>query len=161
MAGSVMSRRIRSVGDLVASGVGMLAIYASVRLAMRAGSIQDEEAARVPKSARGSKRERPYDHAKTGLEVRGGSKAVAEEVAARTVNKQWTRANGTRTAGSISDLSSSRRGVLDSHRASAGRTYRQLYEEARLRGVPGRSAMSKADLETVLCRSKSGAAKAS
>ena len=95
------------------------------------------------------KRERQYDHIKAGLLERGDSEDEAEEIAARTVNKERSRsgesARSSRT--SIEGISSGRRGGLRSHRGPGGRTRDQLYEEARRRGVKGRSKMSKAELE--------------
>jgi hypothetical protein len=103
----------------------------------------------MPQGTWSQKRERQYDRIKEGLEARGRSEHLAEEIAARTVNKERARAGEARTASptSISDLSSGRRGGLRSHRGPGGRTYRQLYAEARRKGVKGRSRMDKADLE--------------
>jgi hypothetical protein len=100
------------------------------------------------------KRERQYEHIKDGLLERGEGEDNAEEIAARTVNKERAQ-NGeakepSRT--SIDDISSGRRGGLRSHRGPGGRTYRQLYAEAQRRGIDGRSKMSKAQLERVLDR---------
>ena len=77
---------------------------------------------------------------------------MAEEIAARTVNKERARAGEARTAraGSVEDISSSRRGGLRSHRGAGGRTFRQLYEEARRRNIAGRSTMDKEALERAL-----------
>ena len=84
-----------------------------------------------------AKRVRQYEHIKDGELAHGASEAVAEEIAARTVNKERARAGESRTASStsIDDISSSRRGGLRSHRGPGGRTYRQLYEEARRKNV--------------------------
>jgi len=103
----------------------------------------------MPQGTWSQKRERQYDRIKEGLEAGGRSEHLAEEIAARTVNKERARAGEARTASptSISDLSSGRRGGLRSHRGPGGRTYRQLYAEARRKGVKGRSRMDKADLE--------------
>ena len=103
----------------------------------------------MPQATWSQKRERQYEHIKEGLESRGRSEQLAEEIAARTVNKERARAGEARTASptSIADLSSGRRGGLRSHRGPGGRTYRQLYAEARRRGVKGRSRMDKAGLE--------------
>jgi len=94
------------------------------------------------------KRERQYKHIKDGLLERGASEDKAEEIAARTVNKERARAGeareGSRT--SVDDISSGRRGGLRSHRGPGGRTYDQLYEEARDKRIPGRSSMTKAEL---------------
>ena len=108
----------------------------------------------MPRGSWSDKRERQYEHIKEGLEERGRSEDTAEEIAARTVNKERARSGEARTASrtSTEDLSSGRRGGLRSHRGPGGRTYRQLYEEARDRGIDGRSKMSKAQLERVLDR---------
>jgi hypothetical protein len=108
----------------------------------------------MPQQAWSGKRERQYEHIKEGLEERGRSEQVAEEIAARTVNKERARSGEARTSSrtSIDDISSSRRGGLRSHRGSAGRTRDQLYEEARRKGVEGRSKMNKAQLERAVGR---------
>jgi hypothetical protein len=108
----------------------------------------------MPRGSWSDKRERQYEHIKEGLLDRGRSEDTAEEIAARTVNKERARSGEARTASrtSTDDLSSGRRGGLRSHRGPGGRTYRQLYEEARDRGIDGRSKMSKAQLERVLDR---------
>jgi hypothetical protein len=108
----------------------------------------------MPQRAWSDKRERQYEHIKDGLREQGRSEGTAEEIAARTVNKERARAGEARTASgtSIKDLSSGRRGGLRSHTGPGGRTYRQLYEEAKDRGIDGRSKMSKAQLERVLAR---------
>jgi plasmid stabilization system protein ParE len=107
-----------------------------------------------PSTAWSAKRERQYDHIKEGLEKRGKSEAVAEEIAARTVNKERARNGESVTASrmSIDDISSGRRGGLRSHKGEGGRTRQQLYEEARGKGIKGRSAMSKAELEKAVGR---------
>lgn len=101
-----------------------------------------------------AKRERQYEHIKDGLLDSGRSEDVAEEIAARTVNKERARSGEAKQASptSTQDISSGRRGGLRSHRGAGGRTYRQLYAEARRAGVPGRSSMSKAQLERALER---------
>jgi len=108
----------------------------------------------MPRGSWSDKRERQYEHIKEGLVERGRSEDTAEEIAARTVNKERARSGETNSASrtSTEDLSSGRRGGLRSHRGPGGRTYRQLYEEARDRGIDGRSKMSKAQLERVLDR---------
>jgi len=100
------------------------------------------------------KRERQYEHIMDSLEERGNSEELAEEIAARTVNKERSRAGETKTASrtSLKDLSSARRGGLRSHRGPGGRTFRQLYAEAQRRQIKGRSQMSKAQLERALAR---------
>ena len=101
------------------------------------------------------KRERQYEHIKDGLEERGRSEDVAEEIAARTVNKERARAGEAKAASrtSTEDISSGRRGGLRSHRGAGGRTRDQLYAEAKRKGVEGRSKMTKAELERALDRS--------
>jgi len=108
----------------------------------------------MPQAAWTEKRERQYEHIKEGLLEQGRPEETAEEIAARTVNKERARSGEARTASTTSthDISSGRRGGLRSHRGPGGRTYRQLYEEARDRGVEGRSKMSKAQLERALSR---------
>jgi len=100
------------------------------------------------------KRERQYEHIRDSLEERGRSEDVAEEIAARTVNKERARSGEARTASrtSTDDLSSSRRGGLRSHSGPGGRTRDQLYQEARRRNVKGRSKMTKAQLERAVDR---------
>ena len=101
-----------------------------------------------------AKRERQYEHIKDGLEERGRSEKKAEEIAARTVNKERARAGEAKTASrtSTQDISSSRRGGLRSHSGPGGRTKEQLYAEAKRKGVEGRSKMNKAELEKAVGR---------
>jgi hypothetical protein len=108
----------------------------------------------MPQEAWNDKRERQYEHIKEGLLERGTGEDKAEEIAARTVNKERARQGETREASrsSIDDISSGRRGGLRSHRGSGGRTYDQLRNEAKERGIRGRSRMNKAELEKVLSR---------
>jgi hypothetical protein len=103
----------------------------------------------MPQQAWSAKRERQYEHIKQGLEDHGRSEGLAEEIAARTVNKERARSGEAATASrtSTEDISSSRRGGLRSHRGAAGRTRDQLYEEARRKHIEGRSKMTKAQLE--------------
>jgi hypothetical protein len=108
----------------------------------------------MPVKAWSPKRERQYEHIKEGLEERGRPEDLAEEIAARTVNKERARAGEAKEASrtSIDDISSGRRGGLRSHSGSGGRTYDQLRNEAKERGIKGRSTMSKAELERALER---------
>jgi hypothetical protein len=103
----------------------------------------------MPQRAWSAKRERQYEHIKDGLLEGGRTEDKAEEIAARTVNKERARAGEARTASrsSIDDISSGRRGGLRSHGGSRGRTYDQLRNEAREKGVKGRSTMTKAQLQ--------------
>ena len=108
----------------------------------------------MPQEAWSAKRERQYEHIKGGLEEHGRPEDEAERTAARTVNKERARAGESRQASrsSIADISSGRRGGLRSHRGSGGPTYDQLYNEARQRGVKGRSRMTKAELARAVGR---------
>jgi hypothetical protein len=106
----------------------------------------------MPEQSWSAKRERQYDHIKEGLMHRGDSEDLAQEIAARTVNKERARSGEAKTSSraSIEDISSGRRGGLRSHKGPEGRTREQLCEEARRRGISGRSKMSKAQLERVV-----------
>jgi hypothetical protein len=108
----------------------------------------------MPQQAWSNKRERQYEHIKDGLLDRGEDEDTAEEIAARTVNKERARAGESRVASKTStdDLSSGRRGGLRSHAGPGGRTYRQLYAEAQRAGIRGRSVMNKAQLEKAVGR---------
>jgi hypothetical protein len=103
----------------------------------------------VPQAGWNKKRERQYEHIKDGLEERGRPEDVAEEIAARTVNKERARAGEAKQASrtSTKDISSGRRGGLRSHSGPGGRTRDQLYAEAQRKNVKGRSKMTKAQLE--------------
>ncbi|MFG2796044.1 plasmid stabilization protein [Streptomyces pseudovenezuelae] len=99
-----------------------------------------------------SKRERQYEHIKKSAEDRGESTGRAKEIAARTVNKERARSGESRTASrtSTKDMSSGKRGGQRSGKGSQGPTYDQLYEEARRKGVKGRSDMNKSQLQRAL-----------
>jgi hypothetical protein len=106
----------------------------------------------MPQQAWSAKRERQYEHVKDSAKQRGEPTGTAEEIAARTVNKERARAGEAATSSQLSktDISSSRRGGLRSHSGSGGRTRDQLYEEARHHNIKGRSSMTKAQLEQAL-----------
>lgn len=108
----------------------------------------------MPQQAWNNKRERQYDHIKEGLLDRGTSEDKAEEIAARTVNKERARAGEAKTASktSTNDISSGRRGGLRSHSGPGGRTKAQLYGEAKRKGIQGRSKMTKAELARAVDR---------
>jgi len=108
----------------------------------------------MPQQAWSKKRERQYEHIKEGLEDRGRNEDTAEEIAARTVNKERARSGEAKQKSKTStdDISSSRRGGLRSHSGSGGRTRDQLYEEAKKKNIKGRSSMSKAELEKAVGR---------
>ena len=102
----------------------------------------------MPRGAWTAKRERQYDAIKESLLERGRSEEKAEEIAARTVNKVRAQAGEAKEASrsSVEDISPYRRGGLRSHAGAQGRTFDQLYNEARQKGVRGRSRMNKAQL---------------
>ena len=101
-----------------------------------------------------AKRERQYEHIKEGLEDKGRSEDTAEEIAARTVNKERARAGEAeqKSKSSVDDISSGRRGGLRSQKGSGGRTRDQLYEEAKKKNIKGRSSMNKDQLEKAVGR---------
>jgi hypothetical protein len=102
----------------------------------------------MPQQAWSAKRERQYKHIKKRLVKGGRPEDTAEEIAARTVNKERARSGEAKESSRLSrtDISSGRRGGLRSHGGSRGRTRDQLYEEARDLGIEGRSRMNKAQL---------------
>jgi hypothetical protein len=108
----------------------------------------------MPQRAWNKKRERQYEHIKESLEERGRPEDEAEEIAARTVNKERAQHGEAKTASrsSVQDMAASRRGGLRSHKGPGGRTYDQLYNEAKRKGVKGRSKMNKAQLERAVGR---------
>jgi hypothetical protein len=104
----------------------------------------------MPESAWSAKRERQYEHIKKSEKKQGRSTKRAKEIAARTVNKERARSgeSRSRSRSSIRDMSSGRRGGLRSGtRRTKGRTKEQLYNEAKRRNIPGRSRMTKAQLQ--------------
>ena len=106
---------------------------------------------------KGTKRARQYEHIKASELDQGASEGRAEEIAARTVNKERARSGEARTSSKLSktDISSGRRGGLRSGTKRAkGRTYDQLYNEARRLDIPGRSSMRKAELERAVDRKR-------
>lgn len=99
---------------------------------------------------KGTKRARQYEHIKDSQLDRGSSEGRAEEIAARTVNKEKARAGESRSRSrtSTQDMSSGRRGGQRSGtNRQKGRTRDQLYNEARNLGIEGRSSMNKAQLQ--------------
>ena len=108
----------------------------------------------MPQPGWSAKRERQYDHIKEGLLERGEQEEKAEEIAARTVNKERARAGEAKESSrsSTEDISSGRRGGLRSHRGPGGRTKDQLYNEAKRKNIKGRSKMTKAELERAVGR---------
>ena len=111
----------------------------------------------MPQQAWNKKRERQYKHIKDSLEDRGTSGDKAEEIAARTVNKERARSGEAKSSSRLSreDISSGRRGGLRSGtRRAKGRTRDQLYEEAKHMGIDGRSKMNKEQLQRAVDRRK-------
>ena len=107
---------------------------------------------------KGSKRARQYEHIKESQKDQGASESRAEEVAARTVNKERARSGESRTRSrtSTQDMSSGRRGGQRSGtNRPKGRTRDQLYEEAKNLGIEGRSSMNKAQLQRAIAGKKS------
>ena len=106
----------------------------------------------MPQTAWSAKRKRQYVHVKDSLLEQGRPEALAEEIAARVVNKERAQhgESVTASASSVNDMPASRRGGLRSHQGAGGRTVLQLRNEARQRGVKGRASMNKAQLEQAL-----------
>jgi hypothetical protein len=107
---------------------------------------------------KGTKRARQYEHIKDSVKDQGGSESRAEEIAARTVNKERARSGESRQRSrtSTQDMSSSRRGGQRSGTNRAkGRTRDQLYNEAKQLGIEGRSSMNKAQLQRAIAGKKS------
>jgi hypothetical protein len=106
---------------------------------------------------KGTKRARQYEHIKDSERQQGASESRAEEIAARTVNKERARAGESRQRSrtSTDDISSGRRGGLRSGtNRTKGRTRDQLYNEARELGIEGRSKMNKDQLQRAIARKK-------
>lgn len=106
---------------------------------------------------KGTKRERQYEHIKESQLERGVGEGRAEEIAARTVNKERARSGESRSRSrtSTQDISSGRRGGLRSGTSKPkGRTRDQLYNDARKLGIEGRSRMNKAQLERAVERAR-------
>lgn len=108
----------------------------------------------MPQQRWSNKRERQYRHVKESQLEQGRDEDTAEEIAARTVNKERARSGESREASrtSTDDISSGRRGGLRSGRGPGGRTRDQLYSEARKKGIKGRSKMTKAQLARAVGR---------
>ena len=108
----------------------------------------------MPPQSWSDKRERQYEHVKNSLEDEGRDEGTAEEIAARTVNKERARAGEAdqKSKSSTQDMSSGERGGKRSGHGPGGRTKQQLYNEAKKKNVKGRSSMSKAELEQAVGR---------
>ena len=111
----------------------------------------------MPQQAWSKKRERQYEHIEESLEQRVTSKKKAKEIAARTVNKERAQQGEAKSASTLSrrDLSPGRRGGLRSGtNRPKGRTKAQLYSEAKRMNLPGRSRMTKQQLQRAVDRRK-------
>ena len=110
----------------------------------------------MPQQAWSGKRERQYEHIKEGLLEHGRREREAEEIAARTVNKERARTGEALQSSRLSrtDISSGRRGGFRSHSGPRGRTRDQLYEEAKALGIEGRSKMNKRQLTAAVDRKR-------
>ncbi|RZJ10815.1 MAG: plasmid stabilization protein [Acidovorax sp.] len=108
----------------------------------------------MPQAQWTAQRERQFEHIKTSLKKRGKSTATAEEIAARTVNKERAQHGESKTANpkTLKDTPAPVRGGKRSHQGGQGRTRDQLYEEARKKGIEGRSKMNKQELEQAVGR---------
>ena len=106
---------------------------------------------------KGTKRARQYEHIKKSQKQQGRSESRAEEIAARTVNKEKARSgeSRTRSRSSTKDISSGRRGGKRSGtNRQKGRTREQLYNEAKNLGIEGRSSMNKRQLQRAISGKK-------
>ena len=111
----------------------------------------------MPQKAWSNKRERQYEHIEESLEKRGTPKKKAQEIAARTVNKERARSGEAKESSKLSrtDVSSGRRGGMRSGtNRPKGRTKEQLYNEAKRMGISGRSRMNKQQLQRAVDRRK-------
>ena len=108
----------------------------------------------MPTTKWSAKRERQYAHVKDSLLAQGRPLPLAQEIAARVVNKERAQhgESVSASASSLNDMPAGRRGGLRSHQGPGGRTLQQLRNEARQSGIPGRSSMNKAQLEAALAR---------
>lgn len=108
----------------------------------------------MPQQQWNDKRERQYEHVKSGLKDRGYKEGTAEEIAARTVNKERAQSGEAdqKSKRSTKDISAGRRGGKRSGGGPGGRTKDQLYADAKRKGVKGRSKMSKSELEKAVGR---------
>ena len=103
----------------------------------------------MPQEAWSNKRERQYEHIKQSEKKQGRSTKRAKQIAAATVNKERARKGESKSSSrsSTRDISSGRRGGLRSGSGGGGRTKDQLYNEAKRRGIKGRSKMNKTQLQ--------------
>lgn len=108
----------------------------------------------MPQKQWSKKRERQYEHVKASQKQQGRSEDRAEEIAARTVNKERARSGESKQKSrtSTKDISSGQRGGKRSGTGGGGRTKEQLYADAKRQGIKGRSKMNKAQLQRAVSR---------
>ena len=110
----------------------------------------------MPQQAWNAKRERQYEHVKDSQQDRGASEGRAKEIASRVVNKNRAQSGESRQASKTStqDVSPQHRGGKRSgkRQGPGGPTKDQLYNEAKKRGISGRSTMTKKELQKALGR---------
>ncbi len=108
----------------------------------------------MPQGSWSAKRERQYTDIKKSLLAHGRGAKLAEEIAARTVNKTRAQHGEAKeaSAASVKDMSPAKRGGEHSHAGAQGRTYAQLYADAKRAGLAGRARMTKAQLVQALKR---------
>ncbi len=108
----------------------------------------------MPRNQWSDKRERQYEHIKESVLKRGEDEETAQEIAARTVNKERAQHGEAKEASAqtLKDTPAPVRGGKRSHHGPQGRTRDQLYEEAKRKGISGRSSMSKEELEKAVGR---------
>ena len=99
---------------------------------------------------KGTKRARQYEKIKRSARQRGASTSRAEEMAARTVNKNRARSGESRSRSRTSMKGSSpqrRGGQKSGTNRPKGQTKEQLYNQAKRLKIEGRSSMNKAQLQ--------------
>jgi hypothetical protein len=106
---------------------------------------------------KGTKRARQYEHIKQSAKQRGASTDRAEELAARTVNKERARSGQSRTRSRTSLRGKSpsvRGGQRSGTNRPKGQTKEQLYTQAKRLNIKGRSRMNKRQLLAAVNRRK-------
>jgi hypothetical protein len=106
---------------------------------------------------KGTKRARQYEHIKKSAKSRGASTGRAEELAARTVQKERARSGESRTRSRSSlrgKSPSARGGQRSGTNRPKGQTKEQLYNQAKRLNIKGRSRMNKRQLLAAVNRRK-------
>jgi hypothetical protein len=147
-------KRVAAAGLALYELSGLMSALERRRLDHGAAPTHHGQGPVMPQKTWTAKRKRQYAHIKDSLLEQGKPQPLAEEIAARVVNKERAQhgESVTASASSINDLSAGRRGGLRSHQGPGGRTLLQLRNEARQRGLKGRSSMNKAQLGAALSR---------